>query len=146
MTLLISTEHTPLPMTSSLSFSPPDPADAACPDANELPDAPPPPAPVIAEYPPASLGVGSLSSWTPPPALDAAPPFRELSSRLRPHAMMLNLGPPIPRVSFGTPCLNRLFTCVVNAKTSPLRCGNENCVPDGSCRNVSSRSPPKDAP
>ena len=60
--------------------------------------------------------------------------------------MMENLGPPTPLVSFGTPCLNRLLTSVVNAKTSPLFCGKENCCPLGSCKKASSRSPPKLAP
>jgi len=50
------------------------------------------------------------------PAVSAAPaappPLRSLRLRRRPHAMMLNLGPPGPRTSFGTPCLKRLFTSI----------------------------------
>mmetsp|Transcript_11537 Transcript_11537/g.48393 ORF Transcript_11537/g.48393 Transcript_11537/m.48393 type:complete len:246 (+) Transcript_11537:479-1216(+) len=89
-------------------------------------------------------------SRSPPHA--TVPPFLGFRLRRLPQAMMEKRGPPCwlpavdPFVDFGTPCLNRLFTSVVKAKTSPFLCGKENCEPLGSCRNASSRSPPKLAP
>ena len=106
-------------MTSSFTFASPacdENEDAAADDD----DACRPPSPWDPFAPPdklASRGVGTRTSPGPP----SPPPFRDVSALRRPHAMMLNLGPPIPRVSLGTPCLNLLLTSVVNANTSPFR-------------------------
>mmetsp|Transcript_908 Transcript_908/g.3332 ORF Transcript_908/g.3332 Transcript_908/m.3332 type:complete len:210 (-) Transcript_908:471-1100(-) len=97
----------------------------------------------------ALLCVSLVSSATTPSRVPVTspPPFLLFTLRRRPQAMIENRGSLCPLfAAFGTPCLKRLFTSDVNAKTSPLFCGKVKVCPLGSCKNTSSRDPPNEAP